>query len=729
MANLRKTILLTGGLWLSLLGSVMLAPPASAASRVTAVGDSSCAIASDGALQCWGIDAPFDKVPGRAVFIEGFSDDLVAITGPAYSLCGLTASGGVLCKGYYPGDGVSDYTETPLAPVGLSSGVTDVSRSNGHVCAVKDDGSVWCWGTAWYGLGDDTVTTYSLAPIEVLPASFHAHGISLGPDFACVWNQSGELRCWGANYYGQVGVGNVGDTINTPTAVAGIANVLSVDTDLDHSCAVVVGGVVYCWGQNNYGQLGDNTYTNTESPVLASNFGGINADSVFTGFATTCIQSQAGMVTCNGFDYSGQIAPSGTLQADAGQLAMGDEHGCALVDGQAECWGNNAFGQLGVGYPGNEYGPVRNLAANPAHAPRTYFMQGCVADTSGSAFCWGTSYLGSGESAPLDPLSLHAVQNTGGTVTFAATGSAHQCVLRSDGKVACWGINLYGALGHGALGYLYVPTPHVVDSIGTSAIQLAAGNYHNCALLADKTVACWGFNYSGQSGVADYENVLTPTIVAGLSNIEQISVDSGDNCAVNGSGEIWCWGSNNHGQLGNGDLSLQKSAAPVKVNGLPALAMQVSVARSYACAVLVNGKIACWGQGVYGNLGNGDWNDHAIPVLVDSSETFEQVAAGDTHTCARTASNDVYCWGDGTYGQLGVGMLTGTTLPLKVDIKAIDIDAGDETTCALGTDNKAYCWGANESAQLGIGRRGISEEPMQVVGFGDHIFANGFEAD
>lgn len=732
MANLRKTILLAGGLWLAALGGAMLAPAASAASRVTAMGDSSCAIAPDGAVQCWGIDAPFDTLPGRAAFIEGFPDDLVAIAGPAYSLCGLTAGGGVLCKGYYPGDGASDFTETPLAPIGMSNGVIDISRSYGHVCAVKTDGSVWCWGSAWYGLGDAAVTTYSLAPVEVLPASFQAAGVSLSSNHACVWSQSGEVRCWGANYWGQIGAGSgtTGTIINTPTFVAGVSNVLEVNANaFDHTCAVVAGGAVYCWGQNYYSQLGDGTYGNTESPVLASNFSGINVEAVFTGYETTCVQSTAGTVTCNGANYNGQTTPSGTLQADAGQLAMGDEHGCALVGGQAVCWGNNALGQLGTGTPGSEYLPARNMALNLAQAPRVYWQHGCAADNVGNALCWGSGYYGTGEPLPLDPIAHHLAQGVGGPVSRAAAGSSHQCVLRNDGAVLCWGFNFYGAIGNGATGNENEPTPHTVNGITQPVTQISAGNYHNCALLQDASVACWGINWAGQSGVTNFNEVLTATTVAGLSDVRQVSAGTVNSCAVNGTGEVWCWGDNQYGQLGIGDTTPQQSAAPVMVSGLPAAATQVSITQWHACAVLVTGKIACWGAGWYGNLGNGGFDDSATPVLVDSSETFVQVAAGVSHTCARTASNDVYCWGDGLYGQLGVGVLTSTDTPLQVGIKATDIQAGTNTTCALGIDNRAWCWGANESAQLGIGRRGISETPIEVVGFGDSIFDSGFEGD
>lgn len=727
MTHYRYANALVGMTCLLVLCGFMWVSPAIAANKLAVLDDTVCAIAPDGSVQCWGSAAEYDQVPGRATFVNGFPAELSGLMGYTYGLCGLTASGGLLCSGSYPGDGNS-FADLPVAPTGMTAGVIAADRNYSHVCAVKTDGSVWCWGYAWYGLGDTAITQESLSPIEVLPASFQAAGVSLSTNHACVWSQGGEVRCWGANYWGQVGAGagTTGSIINIPTTVFGVANVVQVDASAyDHTCAVTAGGSVYCWGQNDYSQLGDNTYANTESPVLASNFSSINVSSVATGHQTTCVQSQSGWITCNGANYVGQIGASGSLQADNGQVAMGEDFACALIDGMAYCWGNNSLGQLGIGQPGSEYWPQALAESDFISAPHAGWQDGCGVRAGGDARCWGYGYSGSGEPGPFDPLQHYSVLGLGGDAAFMAPGSFHHCAMRTDHAVLCWGGNWWGQVGNGSTAFQSSPSMNISPSAG--AIQLAVGDDHNCVLFQDQSVACWGRNDAGQLGTGDFVDRSYLSFVPGLTGVVHIATGVNSTCAVKNNGEIWCWGNNNDGELGDG--SNTNSAVPVQVQGLSTSAVQVSVGNYHACGVLVDGSVACWGYGYNGALGNNQWGSSNVAVAVDSAEQFVQVTTGRNHTCARTTGNAIRCWGDGTYGQLGVGMIASYPVPVALSLLATDIHAGDNTTCARGVDGKSYCWGANEDAQLGIGRRGISAVPVAVVGFGDRIFTSGFEPD
>lgn len=687
-----------------------------AAARISALDSDSCAISSDGRVQCWGNASAYQGAgAGRAMDLDGFPPDLVGLAGVNGALCVLTAGSGLLCQGNWPGNG-SSVAATPVAPVGMDADVVDVARSAWQTCAVKADGSVWCWGHNAHGLGDG-VSTQSLVPVEVLPPAFAAAGVSVGWQHVCAWGQSGQARCWGNNQNGQLGHGVSGGSEAQPVAVIGLTTVQAMTAGYSHTCALVAGGAIYCWGDNGYRQLGDNSYTHTSTPVLATMFGSAN-QGVFAANSFTCAQDTSGVLRCEGASFYRQTAASGLLQADARQVAVAGGHGCALVDGRAHCWGDNELGQTGNGRFGNEYSPVKLLNGGFAQAPGVAFDQGCAARQDGSVTCWGDSFV-------LPPYDHEPVAGVGGLAQYVGKGSRHKCLLRDDAKVLCWGWNYNGMLGDGTTDFRLEPT--LLAGITQNVTQLSVGVEHSCAVLADTSVVCWGRNQAGQAGSGDFQNRLTPGPVAGLSDIVQVSAGWAVSCALAQSGEIWCWGTHENGLLGTGGSA--PTAVPVQIQGLPAPARQLSVGFAHACAVLQDDRIACWGSG---QLGDGGYMQSPVPVVVASSESFEQVVASLSHSCARNVAGEVFCWGSPWRGQLGTGPENRNvlaTIPRPVALQAVDLAAAPDssTTCALDAQGDAWCWGANEYAQLGIGRRGVREVPGPVMGMGEDIFSNGFE--
>lgn len=708
---------------LTLLAALMLGgaqmKEADAAARISVLDNDSCAIAADGRVQCWGNNAAYAGAgPGRAMEMTGFPADVVGLTGSTLQLCALTADGGLWCQGNRPGDG-SEYSAALIVPTGMASGVADVGRSYQQVCVAKDDGSVWCWGFNNFGLGDGSVS--ALVPVQVLPPAFGAAGVAVGIYHTCAWSQSGQGYCWGYNQFGQLGTGSSGGSEALPVAVAGLTGIQSMTVSHTHTCALVGGGDVYCWGSNDFRQLGDGTYTNSATPVLATQLNlGANQD-VFAGNDFTCAQPAAGALVCDGAGFTRQTAASGVLEADAGQVALGNAHGCALVDGRAHCWGRNDFGETGNGRFGNEYAPVKLLNGGFAHAPGVAAEEGCAVRQDGGVSCWGGSFV--------QPPYVHApVAGIGGQAGFLGRGDRYQCVLRDDAKVLCWGDNWYGMLGDGTTDHRNSPTP--LAGISQDVNQLSVGMFHSCAVLADASVVCWGNNFNGQAGGGDFQNRLVPGPVSGLADVVQVDAGWTASCAVNVAGQVWCWGSNEYGLLGPD--ATEPTAIPVQIQGLPALAQRVSVGYMHACAVLQDGRIACWGYGGSGQLGQGEFTyTPTLPVLVASDESFVQVVTGSSHTCARSSADDVFCWGSSSRGQLGIGPENrfAQSTPTAVALKAVDLAAapGADATCALDAQGDAWCWGANEYAQLGIGRRGVREVPGPVMGAGEEIFVDGFE--
>ncbi|HZI06260.1 MAG TPA: fibrinogen-like YCDxxxxGGGW domain-containing protein, partial [Archangium sp.] len=304
-----------------------------------------------------------------------------------------------------------------------------------------------------------------------------------------------------------------------------------------HTCTLMEGGAVRCWGRNDFGQLG---YGHTRP---------VGDDEAVSG---------AGYVPFGG---------------RAVELAAGFAHTCALLDtGKVRCWGHNAHGQLGLRHTrpiGDDEAPasaedvdvggsVRHLVAGAWHT--------CAQLTTGAVRCWGrndSGQLGLGHTRPIgddeSPASVGEVSLGGPVLQLAAHAtSQHTCARLDSGAVRCWGRNAHGQLGLGhTLPVGDDETPASVPSVTTGgiALQLATGADHTCALLSPGVLTCWGRNESGQLGLGHTSSSSTPpTTRVGLGGAMAFQVATGawHTCALPGSGEPRCWGRNTQGQLGLG---------------------------------------------------------------------------------------------------------------------------------------------------------------------------------
>lgn len=232
----------------------------------------------------------------------------------------------------------------------------------------------------------------------------------------------------------------------------------------------------------------------------------------------------------------------------------------------------------------------------------------------------------------------------------------------------------------------------------SGAIAIAAGRAHACALLADRTVRCWGDNHHGQLGDGTLEPRAGPVAVLGLTTVERIAVGADFGCALLDDGGVRCWGDDTMGQLGIGvpleSTAGELRAAPREVEPLGPAA-DLAAGRTHACAALQDGAVMCWGDNGNGQLGVE--TPHAIqplPVVVQSAARAVQVAAGDRHTCARTDGGDVLCWG-ANGGALGDGGFRDSAAPATIAglARAVSITAGGGHTCARGRGGRIACTG------------------------------------
>ncbi|MBI4704415.1 MAG: hypothetical protein HY744_25195 [Deltaproteobacteria bacterium] len=202
----------------------------------------------------------------------------------------------------------------------------------------------------------------------------------------------------------------------------------------------------------------------------------------------------------------------------------------------------------------------------------------------------------------------------GGVVAVAAGGD-YTCAVKADGTLWCWGWNQYGQLGDGTT--QDKPLPTQVSALGTSAVAVAAGADHTCAVKADSALWCCGWNQYGQLGDGTTQDKPLPTQVKALGT-SAVAVAAGwlHTCAVKADGTLWCWGHNEYGQLGDG--TTQDKPLPTQVSALGTSAIAVAAGRAHTCAIKKDGALWCWGRNDYGQLGNGTTQSKSSPVQVSA---------------------------------------------------------------------------------------------------------------
>ncbi|MGB7587798.1 MAG: Ig-like domain-containing protein [Solirubrobacterales bacterium] len=710
----------------------------------------SCAIAGDGTVRCWG-----------------------------YGEFGELGYGNTKTIG-------DDETPASVGPVDLGAGRTASAITVGefHTCAILDNGTVRCWGNGGSGkLGygntnsiGDNETPGSAGPLD-LGAGRTAVSLSAGDNHTCAILDNGTVRCWGANGYGQLGYGNttvIGDN-ETPAAAGPVdlgagRTAVEIAAGMTETCALLDNGTVRCWGNNSSGQLGTGGNANigdneTPGSVAPVDFGaGRTAVAISVGYAHACAILDTGGVKCWGSGENGRLgyanttnvyspANVGTVDLGAGRTAVAieavDNHTCAVLDnGTLLCWGANTYSQLGytnfgapVGdneTPGS-VGPV-NLGSGRNAVGVTggkYFT--CAQLDNGTVRCWGESYYGQlgygnqntvgdnetpGLAGPVDLGTGHGVLET-------TTGTNHSCALFDTGVVRCWGLNSSGQLGDGNtanIGDNENPgAGGIVDLGGRSAVEIAAGEAHTCALLDDGTVRCWGKGASGQLGYGNTENIgdnetpgsVAPVYLAGESAVA-IAAGASHTCALMTTGTVRCWGLGTNGRLGYGntenigDTELPGEVAPVV---LGASAVAISAGAAHTCARLADGTLRCWGLGTGGRLGYastesiGDNETPSTAGAVNVGGSAVAIAAGGIHTCSRLTDGTVRCWGSGLNGRLGYANTTAigdnetpsSAGAVNIGRTTAMITAGGNHTCARLTDGTVRCWGLATSGQLGYG--------------------------
>ena len=344
------------------------------------------------------------------------------------------------------GDGTTTHDPVPaLVDIGESATWNDMSAGFAHTCALRDDGTAWCWGDNFWGeLGDGTTTNRSVpAPVGT---DTDWRTISAGGGHTCGVRDDSTAWCWGRNDEGQLGDGTTTEShepVEVPDSSGfGWATVHAAKGV--HTCGTKQNGTLWCWGDNAQGQLGDNTLVDSHEPVQVGSDGG---------WATV----------------SGGLYHTCALQEDAG-----------MSNWELFCWGYNAFGQLGDGTATNRRVPT--LTWFDAHDWSLLLSAGnyhtCAVKASGSAYCWGRNAEGQLGDGTTTPRSAPTPVSGGGQWSDVAGGGVHSCGVKTDSSLWCWGGNQWGSLGDATFDDSLVP----VQTSGTSNMLRVSAYLHTVAL-------------------------------------------------------------------------------------------------------------------------------------------------------------------------------------------------------------------------------------------------------
>jgi alpha-tubulin suppressor-like RCC1 family protein len=423
-----------------------------------------------------------------------------------------------------------------------------------------------------------------------------------------------------------------------------------------------------------------------------------------------------GVVTAVSEGVTEVVATSGSLSASAnvdvrtGWIAVetGASHACGLWGhGVPFCWGDNAFGQLGLGAEG-----------------------------------------GAGSTVPARVETELLFRDLG-------LGDAHSCGLTGDGEVFCWGRNVVGQLGTGDVSDRDIPTPVETEE---RFAQLTSGAFHSCGVRDDGEAFCWGGGGSSEDGrdlAMGFEPPdacsppdpffsgrcsLTPRPVQGGLTWSRVSAGLFHSCGITTDGRGWCWGWN-RGQLGNGEYhpgdpggTPQGYVEPVLVDGALTLA-DISAGNAHSCGVTTTGEAWCWGEGDFqtGALGSGDVIPALVPARVDAPGVFVSVDAAamngsdNQFSCGLDTDARAWCWGSNRRGQLGSTSFDSCAVeagqvPCTVSPGLVDTDLafrmlvpGLEFVCGLDDAEGTWCWGSNARGQLGDGGGVDRTAPVRVT--------------
>ncbi|WP_249756147.1 MopE-related protein [Microvenator marinus] len=341
-----------------------------------------------------------------------------------------------------------------------------------------------------------------------------ATDVALGEEHACALISTGRVYCWGSNDFDQLGYDGPGSP--TPVLVEGLTDVVSINAGRNYTCALDTSAVLRCWGSN-------------ESGALGTGIGGSTSDHV-------------PRMVASGVD----------------SFSCGASHACVLIDGQTSCWGANVDGQLGIGNTDTQFSPMEVTGLSNVLAVSAGDDHTCVIEDlfDGIVKCWGANgfnKLGDQSNPPVEqrtsPGSVYSIAN----IKAVAAGDELTCMISAD-----------VAFGTSCIGMDFNQFFEFPTEITTLDIaEFSIGKTTRCFVTVSDQLYCWGEFAGGGSA----QTLMQPTLNTEVPNATRVDAGSGGACAIDSEGRLYCWGRNSSGQLGDGTYVSSASAKKVEFSG------------------------------------------------------------------------------------------------------------------------------------------------------------------
>ena len=749
-------------------------------SQISAGANHTCVLNNNGKVFCWGngisgqLGNGSNENHSRPQRVkdedgESYLSGIVQVASGSEHTCALESGGDVFCWGLQSygrlgNEQSTNLSNTPVKASNLSL-ITKISVGGQHSCALKENSQVVCWGMGANGRlgnndineGDSSVPvvvmfaesapntggTVSLSATPSMVALDRVEQISAGKAHTCALRGGGEVFCWGRGVDGQLGNNNESNSDSLfATRVVGLSGsgslseVLQINVGISHTCALKESDGVFCWGNGSNGRLGygDNTYSKVPRVVLPES-------------------------------PLRRVIDSATLMS---QISAGGNHSCAVsFQGKAFCWGRGDNGRLGHNATSSSSVPIRVAGINNASGSLSNISQisaggthSCALTRGGAALCWGQGDQGQlGQSPDNSEDSRFPVEVASTTVESEpnakltdvmqiSTGDEHNCAVKNNGEVVCWGYGNKGALGYGDLENKYHPTAvvDVGEAIGgsplTGVVQVSAGVEHTCAVKGAGTVVCWGSGGSGRLGHRATSRERVPVEVQSVSDenlplvgVVQVHAGNAHTCALGHNGKAYCWGDGGFGRLTQSTEDQHHPVIVKKSDSQDLTNLQQLVAGwKHSCALRTNNEVYCWGDNSNGRLGNKSENlQELYPTSVKKGEWalkgVTQISSYGSHSCALHNDGKISCWGSGANGRLGNDSLLdqdsaefvladeGVEIPFSLRGYSRNISSGGKHNCVITNEKKLLCWGQGGDGRLGQGlleNGDINEETLST---------------
>jgi len=580
------------------------------------------------------------------------------------------------------------------SPVETIAGGTDwvkVSAANSQsdtigqqACAIKEDGTLWCWGDNDHGQLGDLTQVKKSSPIQVGAGTDWAE-IRCGERTTHGIKTDGTLWGWGYNFYGQIGIGTNGISSYRSSPIQ-----VGADTDWDNfgapgsgsancSSAQKDDGTIWLWGRNNVAQLAQNNLTNYSSPVQE--------------------------ITTTAWKVRGW-APGGS-----NTIAV-------KTDGTMWGWGYNPSGQVGDGSTTNRSSPVQ------------------IVGYSAGLYSWGQGTQGQmgNDTTTQDNTSPELLAGPA-TWVLMSGGIANKCGIKQDGTLWTWGAGTNGQLGNDAA----VSTSSPVQvGLNTTWAQATMGSDFGSGIKTDGTLWMWGTATGGILGnLTSAPNLSSPTQTSlGGTDWAVVECSSANRvaAAIKTDGTLWTWGHGNAwGTLGNGPSGSFRQSSPIQV-GIETTWSQLGGIGEGFVAIKTDGTLWGWGQNNAGQLGLGDTAIRSSPVQVGAGTDWAKCDGGRNGAAAVKTDGTLWCWGEGSFGGIGDGASVDRSSPVQTSLGGTDwanVEVGGHFTLGLKTDGTLWGWGYNLDGQLGNGNITGQTTPVQNISGGTNwtsIFADGYHS-